>query len=169
MRYTVPAIAMILSAVPVTAQNSPPPVRIVVPLSVGRVPHNAPIPGKVLDLRIPELGNFDFDEDRPAIPADVKALSGTTVRLRGFMIPFDSAENISRFALVPKLGSGGQNPVPPIPSIALVSCPKGKAVQYCGDEIVVEGKLTVGIMREDGFITGIFALETTSVKPAAAR
>ena len=55
-------------------------------------------------MAIKDLGNFDYDEDKGGnIPADVKALSGATIRLHGFMIPMDQAENITQFALVPSL------------------------------------------------------------------
>jgi hypothetical protein len=132
-----------------------------------RVPHPAPKKGEVLDMTIKELGNFEFDDEKPVIPDDVKALSGCTVRLHGFMVPLDQAENISRFALVPSLFNCCYGQPPQVQHTIIVTCPKGKAVQYCGDEIVVEGKLTVDLIKDDGFITGIFAVETTSVKPAA--
>jgi hypothetical protein len=47
----------------------------------------------------------------------------------------------------------------------VVTCPKGKAVSFCSDQIVVEGKLTVDVIKDDDFVTGIFAIEPTSVKP----
>jgi hypothetical protein len=132
-----------------------------------RVPHPAPKKGEVLDMTIKELGNFEFDDEKPVIPDDVKALSGSTIKLHGFMVPLDQAENISRFALVPSLFNCCYGQPPQVQHTIIVTCPKGKAVQYCGDEIVVEGKLTVDLIKDDGFITGIFAVETTSVKPAA--
>src|SRR5439155_21552114 len=62
--------------------------------------------GQTLELSIKELGNFDYDQDKGGnIPKDVKQLSGTSVRLRGFMIPMDQADNITKFALVPDLFS----------------------------------------------------------------
>jgi hypothetical protein len=47
-----------------------------------------------------------------------------------------------------------------------VNCPKGKAVSYYQDEIIVEGNLKVEEKKDDGFIVSIFELECTSVKPA---
>jgi hypothetical protein len=171
MRYFPAALAIGLAAIPAVAQHSPPPVKMVVPLSVGRVPHQAPEPGSIPDLSLPDLGNFDFDPDDSSavIPADVKALSGTVVRLHGFMIPLDQAEKISRFALVPDLGGCQQHSPPPTASVVLVICLSGKAVTYCPDEVIVEGRLTVEIIREDGLITRIFTLEPASVKPAARK
>ena len=137
-------------------------------LSADRVPHPAPKAGQVLDMTIKELGNFDYDPDQNTpIPADVKALSGCTIKLHGFMIPMDQAENISKFALVPSLFNCCYGQPPQVQHTIVVNCPKGKAVSYYPDEIVVEGKLKVEVMKDDGFVVGIFSVETTSVKPAA--
>lgn len=119
-------------------------------------------------MAIKDLGNFEYDPDQnTAIPADVKALSGHMVRLHGYMIPMDQAENISKFALVPSLFNCCMGQPPQVQHTIVVTCPKGKAVSYYPDEIVVEGKLNVEVMKDDGFIVGIFAIQTTSVKPAA--
>jgi hypothetical protein len=48
----------------------------------------------------------------------------------------------------------------------VVNCPKGKAVSYYPDEIVVEGKLKVEEKKDEGFIISIFEMEVGSVKPA---
>jgi hypothetical protein len=48
----------------------------------------------------------------------------------------------------------------------VVNCPKGKAVEYCPDEIVVEGNLSVEEKKDDGFIVSIFEIACTSVRPA---
>ena len=133
-----------------------------------RKPHPAPKAGEVVDLTIKDLGNFDYDPDQNTpIPADVKALSGHTVRLHGFMIPMDQAENISKFALVPTLFNCCYGQPPQVQHTIVVTTPKGKAVAYYPDEILVEGKLTVDVMKDDGFVVGIFAVDATSVKPAA--
>ncbi len=135
--------------------------------AASRTPHPAPKPGEVLEMSIKELGNFDYDaENGSPIPDDVKALNGCTVKLRGYMIPMDQAESISKFALVPSLFNCCYGQPPQIQHTIVVNCPKGKAVSYYPDEIIVQGKLSVEVQKDDGFIVGIFALETTSVKPA---
>lgn len=134
---------------------------------VDRKPHRAPKPGEVLDLAIKELGNFEYDAERgTAIPADVLALKGATVRLHGFMIPMDQAENISKFALVPSLFACCFGQPPQIQHTIVVSCPKGKAVSYYPEEIIVDGKLNVDVKKDDGFVVSLFEIETSSVKPA---
>jgi hypothetical protein len=137
------------------------------PNAAERTPHPTLKPGEVLDIGIKDLGNFEYDADNGSpIPDDVKALNGATVRLHGYMIPMDQAENISKFALVPSLFNCCYGQPPQIQHTIVVTCPKGKAVNYYPDEIIVQGKLTVDVVKDDGFIVGIFAVETSSVKPA---
>ena len=77
----------------------------------------------------------------------------------------DQADDIKEFALIAKFGDD-QHP-PKIQQTIVVTCPRGKAVEYYSDEIVVQGKLTVDVVKDEGYIVSIFALETTSVKPVA--
>ena len=129
--------------------------------------HASPKAGETLDLSIKELGNFDYDNEKGGnIPKDIKQLSGSKVRLKGFMIPMDQAENITQFALVPSLFACCFGQPPQIQHTIVVNCPKGKAVAYCPDEIIVEGELKVEEKRDDGYIVSIFEVTTSSVKPA---
>jgi hypothetical protein len=138
-----------------------------IPMGADRKPHPALKPGEVLDMPIKELGNFEYDAEHGSpIPADILALNGATIRLHGFMIPMDQAENISKFALVPSLFNCCFGQPPQIQHTIIVDCPKGKAVSYYPDEIIVEGKLTVQEKKDDGFVVSLFEIETTSVKPA---
>jgi hypothetical protein len=151
----------------VTAVGSSAAVPATPPAPAARTPHPKPKDGEVVELAIKDLGNFEYDaESGSAIPDDVKALNGCTIKLRGYMIPMDQAENISKFALVPSLFNCCYGQPPQIQHTIVVTCPKGKAVSYYPDEIIVQGKLTVEVQKDDGFIVGIFALETSSVKPA---
>ena len=132
-----------------------------------RKPHPAPEAGKIYEMSIQELGNFNYDEERGGnVPADITGMSGAQVRLRGFMIPMDSAENITQFALVPSLFACCFGQPPAIQHTIVVTCPKGKAVGYSADELIVEGKLTVRERKEDGYIMSLFEMEVASVKLA---
>jgi len=137
------------------------------PPSSERKPHAAPQPNEVRDLLIKDLGNFDYDSDKGGnIPADVKALSGMKIRLHGFMIPIDQAENITQFALVPSLFACCFGQPPQIQHTIVCKAPGGKAVGYYPDELVVEGKLKVEEKKDEGFIVSVFELDVTSAKPA---
>ena len=82
-------------------------------------------------------------------PADVLALSGSKVRLRGFMIPMDSADRIAQFALVPSLFDCCFGAPPQLQHTVIVNCPPGKAVRYFQQEIEIEGTLKVEEKKED--------------------
>jgi len=132
-----------------------------------RKPHPTPKPGEVLDMNIKDLGNFDYDADKGGnIPPDVKALSGATIKLHGFMIPIDQAESITQFALVPSLFACCFGQPPQIQHTIVCKAPAGKAVSYYPDELMIEGKLKVEEKKDDGFIVSIFEVDVTSVKPA---
>lgn len=138
-----------------------------IPMGADRIPHPHPKPGEVLEMSIKELGNFEFDPDHPTpLPTDVVSLNGSTIRLRGYMIPMDQAESITQFALVPSLFSCCFGQPPQIQHTIVVDCPKGKAVSYYPDEIIVQGKLDVQEKKDDGFIVSLFEVSASSVKPA---
>ena len=148
-----PASAAQQPAAPVTAEQ--------------RKPHPAPQAGETVVLDIKELGNFEYDVEHGGnIPEDVKHLSGAKIRTHGFMIPLDQAENISEFALVPSLFACCFGQPPQVQHTIVVHCPKGKAVSYYPDEIVVEGALKVEEKKDDGYIVSIFEIDASSVRPA---
>ena len=132
-----------------------------------RQPIPAPKAGQVTELQIKDLGNFDYDIEKGGnIPEDIKRLSGTKFRTRGYMIPLDQAEAITEFALVPSLFACCFGQPPQIQHTLVVHCPKGKAVTYFPDEISVEGILKVEEKKDDGYIVSIFEIDAQSVKPA---
>jgi hypothetical protein len=133
-----------------------------------RKPHEKPADGKALSLTIKDLGNFDYNADKGGnIPADVTALSGSTVKVTGFMIPIDQAENITQFALVPDLFACCFGQPPQVQHTIVCKAPSGKSVSYYPDELQVEGKLKVEEKKDEGFIVSIFEIDVTSVKPAS--
>jgi hypothetical protein len=137
------------------------------PTAEQRKAHAPPQPGEVRSLQIKDLGNFDYDADKGGnIPDDVKALSGMTIKLNGFMIPIDQAENITSFALVPSLFACCFGQPPQVQHTVVCKAPNGKAVSYYPDELTVEGKLKVEEKRDDGFIVSVFEIDVSSVKPA---
>jgi hypothetical protein len=137
------------------------------PTAETRIPHKKPQPGEVVSLQIKDLGNFEYDADKGGnIPADVVALNGATVKVTGFMIPIDQAENITSFALVPSLFACCFGQPPQVQHTVVCNAPAGKAVGYYPDELVVEGKLKVEEKKDEGFIVSVFEIDVTSVKPA---
>jgi hypothetical protein len=133
-----------------------------------RKKHVPPKEGEALAVGIKDLGNFEYDADKGGnIPDDVKKLSGSKIRVSGFMIPLDQADNISHFSLVPSLFACCFGQPPQIQHQIVVHTPKGKAVGYFPDEIICEGILKVEEKKDDGYIVSVFEMDVQSVKPAA--
>ena len=135
-----------------------------------RKAHVKPKDGEVYELSVKQLGNFEFDAEKGGnIPKDVVALNGSTIRTRGFMLPLDQADHITEFALVPSLFACCFGQPPQVQHTLVVRTPKGKAVSYFPDEILIEGTLTVKERTEDGMVVSLFEIACTSVKPAPAQ
>jgi hypothetical protein len=133
-----------------------------------RKPHVKPKDDKAYEIAIKDLGNFEYDAEKGGnIPQDVKDLNGAKIRTHGFMIPLDQADNITEFALVPSLFACCFGQPPQVQHTMVVHTPKGKAVGYFPDEIVVEGTLVVNEKKEDGLVISVFEVNCNSVKPMA--
>jgi hypothetical protein len=131
-----------------------------------RKPHVRPKDGQALEVAIKDLGNFEYDAEKGGnIPEDVMKLNGAKIRTNGFMIPLDQADNITEFALVPSLFACCFGAPPQVQHTMVVRTPKGKAVGYYPDEIIVEGTLKVEEKKEDGMIISVFEVDCISVKP----
>jgi len=131
-----------------------------------RKPHVRPKDGQALELAIKDLGNFEYDAEKGGgIPDDVMKLNGAKIRTNGFMIPLDQADNITEFALVPSLFACCFGAPPQVQHTMVVRTPKGKAVGYYPDEIIVEGTLKVEEKKEDGLVISVFEVDCISVKP----
>jgi hypothetical protein len=132
-----------------------------------RKKHVLPRNGQAYEALIKDLGNFEYDSEKGGnIPDDVQKLSGAKVRTRGFMIPLDQADNITEFALVPSLFACCFGQPPQLQHTIIVKTPKGKAVSYFPEEIIVEGTFKVEERKEDDVIVSVFEMECNSVKPA---
>jgi hypothetical protein len=132
-----------------------------------RTPHPTPVPGQVLEISIKDLGNFNYDPDKGGmIPDDVKRLSGSKVRLSGYMIPIDQVDHITQFTLVPSLTACCFGQPPQVQHTILCTVSSGKAVSFSPQQIVVEGTLSVEEKKDDGYVTSIFQLESTSISDA---
>lgn len=136
-----------------------------IPMGADRIPHPPYKPGTLLVTSIKELANFNYDPVQGGdIPADVQQLNGAKIRVRGFMIPMTEAEQITEFALVPSLVSCCFGQPPGVQHVFTCHLPKGRAVDYCVDEIEVEGTLRINMQRADGYTSSIFDVDVGSVK-----
>ncbi|MGZ3672551.1 MAG: DUF3299 domain-containing protein, partial [Bdellovibrionota bacterium] len=108
-----------------------------------RKKHAAPKDGSPLIIGIKELGNFDYDADKGGnIPDDVKKLSGTKIRVQGFMIPLEDTEGeVSEFLLVPVLT--GCIHVPPPPPNQVIHVKMSSPIPYTWKPLWIAGKLEI--------------------------
>jgi hypothetical protein len=136
------------------------------PPQPARVPHKRPANGQVLDIAIRNLGNFDYETpDGPGvIPPDVRQLDGIKIRLRGYMVPTNQAAKITSFALVPSLFNCCFGQPPQIEHTVMVTCANGLTIDLTANEVVVEGTLKVGELKDDGYVVSIFNVRATQVK-----
>ena len=151
-----------------TKPSTAPTTQAAIPSDEERKPHKKPKDGETYAVAISELGNFQYDQEKGGnIPKDVVALTGSNVRLSGYMIPLDQADKIKQFVLVPDLFACCFGQPPQVQHSVIVNCPEGKAVSYFPEQIQVEGTLKVEEKKDDGFIVSIFEMSVSSVKPAA--
>lgn len=138
-----------------------------VPMGADRVPHTKPRDGEVPAMTIKQMANFNFNPDKDSvIPKDIFLLDGVRIKLRGFMIPINQAEQITDFALVPSLVSCCFGQPPGVQHTITCRTPKGKAIPYTIDEIYVEGTLHVNPKKDEGYTYSIFEMDVMSVKLA---
>lgn len=136
--------------------------------AANRVKHVKPAQGETLELTLHELGNFEFEEDNDSsIPEDVRALSGSKIKVEGQMLPLDQAGRVTRFILVNDLMSCCYGTAPKLQNIAYVKMPAEKWVEPTVERIAVVGTLKINVVRDDGFVRSIFEIEPTSIKYVA--
>ena len=113
--------------------------------------------GEVLEMTT-GVSNFEYDQDNGGnLPADVKRLNGVRIRLRGFMIPLDQAEDVTQFSLVTSLDFL-RNPklAPQIQQTIIAQCPRDKPARCYPGLIIVEGTLTVAEKKDVNYICSLF-------------
>ncbi len=104
--------------------------------------------------------------DPPNIPAEIKALSGTKITIKGFMIPIEvDPDGVSRFALVKNQMACCYGVAPNPNEWIYVVMERGKKTQIMMDQIVtVYGTLRVSGTITEGGINSLYQLECERVK-----
>jgi len=111
-----------------------------------------------------QLRGYNYRTGR--INADAKSLDGATVRLVGYMVPFDDDQNrASEFLLVPQFGQCVHVPPPPPNQIVLVKMEGGKTANIVWDKPVgVTGRMQLGDGKSPYGKT-LFRMSATLVDP----
>ena len=111
----------------------------------------------VIELTLLDLMSIDY---RPGkrLPAWVRALDGRRVRIEGYMA-LGTPEGIDKFELVWDSCGCGQSNVNHFIEVTLTD----ETTTFDPDIIFVEGELSVGEIREDGFVISLFRLKAQTV------
>ena len=111
----------------------------------------------VIELTLLDLMSIDY---RPGkrLPAWVRALDGRRVRIEGYMA-LGTPEGMDKFELVWDSCGCGQSNVNHFIKVTLTD----ETTTFDPDIIFVEGELSVGEIREDGFVISLFRLKAQTV------
>ena len=111
----------------------------------------------VIELSLLELMSIDY---RPGkrLPKWARALDGRRVRVEGYMA-LGTPEGIDKFELVWDSCGCGQSNVNHFIEVTLTD----ETTTFDPDIIYVEGELSVGEIREDGFVVSLFRLKAQTV------
>jgi len=111
----------------------------------------------VIELTLLDLMSIDY---RPGkrLPAWVRALDGRRVRIEGYMA-LGTPEGMDKFELVWDSCGCGQSNVNHFIEVTLTD----ETTTFDPDIIFVEGELSVGEIREDGFVISLFRLKAQTV------
>ena len=120
----------------------------------------APVPtfeDPVIELSLLDLMSIEYRPGKK-LPSWVRALDGRTVRIEGYMA-LGTPEGVDKFELVWDSCGCGQSNVNHFIEVTLTE----DTTSFDPDIIWVEGTLSVGEVREDGFVVSLFRLETKSI------
>jgi len=99
------------------------------------------------------------------IPDAVRALDGQTIEIRGYMMPTElEGKNVRSFVLVVSQNVCCYGATPDVNEYIVVRMTGKPAFLLENMPIRVFGKLRVGDIYDNGYWTGIYALECTEVK-----
>jgi len=131
-------------------------------LSLGAASVNSPaaapaLEDPVIELSLLDLMSIDY---RPGkrLPSWVRALDGRRVRVEGYMA-LGTPEGLDKFELVWDSCGCGQSNVNHFIEVTLTD----ETTTFDPDIIYVEGELSVGEIREDGFVVSLFRLKAQTV------
>ena len=116
-------------------------------------------------LDMHDFGGWTFDERKEdPFPAHIRALDGTMVTIRGFMMPDIDFENISKFHLVRSLYSCCFGAPPTLNEILRVTLRDGDGMDYTYNTLEITGRLDVVFEMEDGLVEDLFRIEDATYR-----
>ena len=111
----------------------------------------------MIELSLLDLMSIEYRPGKK-LPSWVRALDGRTVRIEGYMA-LGTPEGVDKFELVWDSCGCGQSNVNHFIEVTLTD----ETTTFDPDIIYVEGELSVGEIREDGFVISLFRLKAQTV------
>lgn len=113
------------------------------------------------------LRSYDIKKKVPS--EELKSLDGKQVSIVGYMIPFDSIENIDRFILLQAPFMGCMHVPPPQPHESLLIDSSKLKTDYVYDPIIVEGKFQIKETYVEGYLASVFVVDASKIKTAESK
>ncbi len=86
---------------------------------------------------------YEAESGEPVVADEIKSLNGKTVRIAGYMVPFNDLENLKEFMLMPSSNGCNFCESPMKEEIVYVRQPGKKKYEYISEPLVMTGKLWV--------------------------
>lgn len=114
-----------------------------------------------------DLRKFRMGDTRP--PEEIEKLNGQTVAIVGYMVPFDSIENIDKFVLLQAPFMGCYHVPPPQPNESLMIFSSNQRVDYTYEPILITGTLVVEDSYVESYLVSRYTIKATNVRRADMR
>jgi hypothetical protein len=111
-----------------------------------------------------DLRRFRMGDDKP--PADIEVLNGKSVAIVGYMVPFDSIENIEKFVLLQAPFMGCYHVPPPQPNESLMVFSGNQRVDFTYEPILITGILEVEESYVESYLVSKYTIRSASVRRA---
>jgi hypothetical protein len=98
------------------------------------------------------------------VPKAIRALDGSRVSVTGFMIPLDTTNAITNFAVIRNGEGWGYFPM--LQTVIARARP-GSAFPFYEDRIRVSGTVHVSVVRDTGYVVSVIEMRVDRVDPAA--
>jgi hypothetical protein len=116
-----------------------------------------PVPDEAVEVSIEKLTSVDYKPGRD-LPEDIAELDGKLVEIEGYMA-IGTLEGVEGFELVPEPCECGRSKVQHFIDVTISE----GTTTFKPGRIVLKGKLSVGVVEEDGFVTSLYRLEIRSL------
>lgn len=117
-------------------------------------------PGDWVPASWPILTRTPFDEERPELPADVRAFDGKDVKAWGYLLQLEG----DQFLLVQNLWSCCFGTPPDLHEAIVVRCNPDHASRFEGRGVRLYGRMEVGPEYDEEYVTSVYRLDARHVR-----